>query len=545
MRLLIFILLALPCLAMAENVFRNGPADQRTSSFFRLASVSNGVSQEWGDEVELAGTGRTISEMTVYTFGDFSAPTGEEKIRIRFYNQDGNFVGTPGKQAPNTLIWDSGFMPMKPGWRAQRIPVPAIVVPDRFTWTASFEGVTGLPFNRAGLCYFGPPTIGTSENWLWRRNNDMSPWSYQATAWTNGSSAYGSLGVSFYADGPPSPEIFDTTLAETRGFRLIHNEEAGDDVVFEGESRYVVEASVEYVSEVDVPQGDEQARLRIYDRVSDDPFGAPGSMLYDSGFLSIDASPGARLFSVDPDMELPDDIIWTIEFAGVTQQPGDQIGIRARTGPNPGASVPTFWAKQSGTFSAFWFGDPTYDPVTWPNTDEGYNHIIANFSAKFVTGSPFQVIEHSPPPILTPGVPVSGAPEDLLISDDVRWHLRPGVVFSTAQPPVVMQLKFEAPSATASALRFTVESRATAGSIGQEIQVWDFVQEAWVSLETLNSIAFGGSPDLVKTLDLGDPQSRIGPQNEVRVRARWRAIGPVFAYPWNVGIDRAYLSYRP
>jgi hypothetical protein len=75
--------------------------------------------------------------------------------------------------------------------------------------------------------------------------------------------------------------------------------------------------------------------------------------------------------------------------------------------------------------------------------------------------------------------------------------------------------------------------------------VWDVLQQAWVTIETLTTIAFGGAPDLVRTVDLGDPASVIGPANEVRVRTRYKLNGPVFAYPWSVSLDRAYLSYRP
>ncbi|MEO7454271.1 MAG: hypothetical protein ABIV13_05865, partial [Fimbriimonadales bacterium] len=451
---------------------------------------------------------------------------------------------TPGKQSPSTLIWDSGFLPMKPGWRAQRIAVPSVVVPDRFTWTASFEGVTGLPFNRCGLCYFGPPTVGGSDNWLWRRTNDTSPWSYQVTGWSNGSSAYGSLGVSFWADGPPAPAVFDSTLAESRGFLLAPVVETGDDVVFEGEGRFVSTAQIEYASDLTTPEGDEFARLRIYGRVDNDPFGIPGNVLFDSGFTPIDATIGRHLFSAFPEMLLPDDIIWTVEFSGTTQQPGNSISLAARTDPNPGASVPTFWAKESGVLSPYWFGDPTYDPTTWPSNAEGYNNIVANFSAKFIAEDPATIIEHENP-VLSPGVSFTGSGADLFASDDVRWHFRPGVVFSSSLPPIALAMNFTLPTAAASSLRFTIESRATAGTVRQEIQVWNFVQQTWVSLEHLPSIAFGAAPDLLRTLDLGETTAIIGPLKEVKVRVRWRSSGPVFAYPWNVGVDRVYVRYRP
>jgi hypothetical protein len=493
----------------------------------------------------LAGVGRTITEMTVYTVGDFAAPTGDEKIRIRFYLQDGNFIGTPGRQSPSTMFWDSGFIGMKPGWRAQRIPVPSIVVPDRFTWTASFEGVTGLPLNRSGLCYFGPPTIGQSDIWLWRRNDDASPWSWQATNWSNGSSAYGSLGVSFWADGPPSPAVFDSTTAAARGFTLASESETGDDIVFEGAGRFFSTAQVEYVSDVTSPQGDEFARMRIYGRIANDPFGAPGSLLFDSGLVPIDVTIGGHLFSAFPEMILPDDVVWTVAFSGVTQQPGDRISLTARTDPNPGASVPTFWAKEGGNFTAFWFGDPTYDPTTWPSTGEGYNHIIANFGARFVAEEPATIIDHDDPPILSPGVSFTGGQADMRVSDDVRWQLRPGIVFTSTSPPIALAMSFTLPNATASSLRFTIESRASASTIREEIQVWNVAQKAWVSLQTLPSMAFGAAPDRVRTIDLGDPTPLIDPNQKLKVRVRWRLGGPVFVFPWNVGVDRVYVSYRP
>ena len=527
-----------------ENVYRNGPADQRTSSFFRLASVNNGVSAEWGDQVTLAGTGRALTEMCVYTFGDFVPPSGVEKIRIRLYRNDGPPVGAPPKDTPGTILWDSGFIVMKPGWRAQRISIPSIVVPDTFTWTASFSGTTGMPFNRAGLCYFGPPTIGSSGNHLWRRLDDTSPWNYFVTDWTNGSSAYGSLGATFWAGGPED-KIFDATLAETRGFRVTPTAEIGDDVIFEGEDRFISSATIEYVSEITSPQGDEKARVRIYSRDNTTSFGLPTTVLYDSGAQPIDATIGGHYLTVYPEMTLPDDVVWTVEFSGTSQTGTDKLTLPARTDPNPGASVPTFWYRETSGLTSYWFGDPTYDPTTWPSTDEGFNNIIGNFSAKFVADIPPIIVEHTNPPLLNPGIVFSGTSADLLISDDVRWVLRPGPVFSSSAPPIVIVFSHTLSDPQASSLRVTLESRVSANLIRQEIQFWNFNTNAWVLKDEVLAPPFGTQPDLVRTVDVGDPTSFVGPGNEVRVRTRWKAMGPVFAYPYNVALDREYISYRP
>lgn len=528
----------------AENVYRNGPADQATSSFFRLAGVAGGVSQEWGDEIKLAGVGRTITEMSVYTFGDFAIPTGSEAIRIRLYAPDGPPVGAPPESAPGTVLWDSGPVPMKAGWRAQRITVPSIVVPDQFIWTASFEGTTGAPFNRAGLCYFGPPTIGLSDAKVWRRSDDVSPWSYQTTNWTNGATAYGSFGAVFWADGPPAPVIFDSTTAPDRAYRVTPEAEIGDDAVFEGEARFLSDAVIEYVSEVNSPQGDERARVRIYDRDPLSPFGEPSALLFDSGRQPIDATLGGHFFTVYPEILVPDDVIWTIEFSGVTQLSGDALTIPARTDPNPGSSVPTFWFRDAGVMSAFWFGDPTYDPTTWPSTKEGFNNIIGNFSAKFVANIPPIIVEHVDPPTLAPGAIFSGTNLDLLASDNVYWTLLPGIVFNPAAPPIVVIFDHILADPTASSLRVTVESRASA-PISQEIAIWDHTGPGWTVIEVLPSVPLGGQPDLSRTLDVGLAAPYIGPSNEVRIRLRYRLNGPSASFPWRVSLDREYISYRP
>jgi len=528
----------------SENVYRNGPADQATSSIFRFATVTAGVSQEWGDEVTLGSSGHTITEMMVYTVGDFDPPVGSEQIRIRLYVPDGAPVGTPPLPSPGTVLWDSGPLAMKPGWRAQRIAVPDIVVPDTFVWTASFENVSGLPFNRAGLTYFGPPSKGASSDFVWRKNPGF-PWSYQVTTWTNGSTAYGSFGASFWADGPPGPEIFDSTQSPTRAFRVTPTTEIGDDVIFDGVERFVSVARIEYLSDIALPEGDEKACVRVYDRNNADPGGAPSTLLYDSGFQPIDVSVGGHLMSVYPEMTFPDDIIWTIEFSGVTQAAGDSLSIPARTDPFVGGSVPLFWSRDGSGLSEYWFGDPTYDPTSWPSTTQGYNNIIANFSALFSTDVPPTVVENTDPPTVLPGTVFSGTSANVLFSDNIRWVLRPGVVLSTSLPPIAVVYNHFLPVSAASSLRVTVESRASANRIHQQIQIWDFLNPGWDTFDLVPALPYSSQPDLVRTVDFGDPTPYIGPGNEVRVRTRYRANGPVLQYPWSVSIDREYVTFRP
>ena len=48
-----------------------------------------------------------------------------------------------------------------------------IVVPDDFTWTVQFGGMTGKAANEAGLIFRDPPTVGSSFDGIWLRKNEI------------------------------------------------------------------------------------------------------------------------------------------------------------------------------------------------------------------------------------------------------------------------------------------------------------------------------------------------------------------------------------
>jgi hypothetical protein len=120
---------------------------------------SLGRPTEFGDEVVLAGTSRLVTRFVFEYFGDF-VDLGNKQARVRFYANDG-----PGPVlAPRTLLWDSGpfIIPKTPNTsRAEvRLNVANIEVPNNFTWTVEFIGLTQLPGDRAELIVIDPPTIG-------------------------------------------------------------------------------------------------------------------------------------------------------------------------------------------------------------------------------------------------------------------------------------------------------------------------------------------------------------------------------------------------
>jgi len=150
--------------AQAEIVYNN------TSN--RLG-LSYGSPFEFGDQVILSGTSRMVSGFTFEYFGtNFS---GNETAKVRFYKNDGPV--SQNQATPGTLIWDSESFPIvatpEAGftltWDKASITFNSrpVVVPDTFTWTVEFGGITTGEF--AGANLYSPPTVGNGFTSFWEK----------------------------------------------------------------------------------------------------------------------------------------------------------------------------------------------------------------------------------------------------------------------------------------------------------------------------------------------------------------------------------------
>lgn len=139
------------------------------------------------------------------------------------------------------------------------------------------------------------------------------------------------------------------------------------------------------------------------------------------------------------------------------------------------------------------------------------------------------------------GLVVAGTPQDLVASDDSRLVLRPGIVFSTSEAPIQLRLRARAPTASPRLLEFVLESRANQGNIGQRIFLFNFKANTYedVHMSTL------ATSDMTVTLSYsGNPSRFIDPATQrIEALVTYRAVGPVFSYPWLVGIDQAYWRF--
>jgi hypothetical protein len=133
---------------------------------------------EFGDEVILAGTARIVTEIQIEYFAQFT-PNGTQLGRVRFYANTGPFWrGNPDYPTPaSPPLYEQTFA-LATNYQVAVIEVPNVRVPDDFTWTVQFLGISQSSTNdRAGLLRYDPPTIGQSFEDFWELLPPPDGWS--------------------------------------------------------------------------------------------------------------------------------------------------------------------------------------------------------------------------------------------------------------------------------------------------------------------------------------------------------------------------------
>ena len=173
-------------------------------------NIFNPGASEVGDEVILGGTDRVGETFRFEYYGNnFS---GNETVQIRFYQNDGPLY-------PNTVFFDSGVqtlpIPLDPSGRntlQYDLLGSNITLPDDFTWSVQFVGVTSG--ETAGLSLYNPPTTG---------NNYDDYWLYNGSAWVLSAATNGTpinFGASITAIPEPSSYML-AILGGLCGFALV------------------------------------------------------------------------------------------------------------------------------------------------------------------------------------------------------------------------------------------------------------------------------------------------------------------------------------
>ncbi len=169
---------------------------------------------------------------------------------------------------------------------------------------------------------------------------------------------------------------------------------------------------------------------------------------------------------------------------------------------------------------------------------KGLNSATGNTEALRWVSHPIQTITASSTS-LAPGIVISGTPADMFTSNDVYYVLRPGIVLSSSQSPIVLVLSGHGPGGNVSTLNMVVESHADQANIRQTIEVYNFDTPSY---EMLDQSALLTS-DRSREFPIASPSAHIGPGHEVRTRLSYKAVGPILSYPWRVSIDEATWRY--
>lgn len=130
---------------------------------------------EYGDEVILGGTARAITEIQIEYYANFTVQ-GDELGVVRFYSNTGPTWGTnlDYHLPAEPPLFEQTFQ-LAQGYQVAVVSVPNVVVPDSFTWTVKFLGISqNGTTDRAGLLFYGSdtvkPTVGASYDDFWQRS---------------------------------------------------------------------------------------------------------------------------------------------------------------------------------------------------------------------------------------------------------------------------------------------------------------------------------------------------------------------------------------
>jgi hypothetical protein len=158
-------LCSLPSLCFSAVVYDN------TATDLNLRYSPPTPTSEFGDEISLAGTDRTLSQFQ-FSYFFTGATVSAQTWTLRFYANDGT------TNSPGTVLYNGDPRPVTlSGFNTETITFPLssnlVTVPDTFTWTVQFSN---LAAGESGdLLVYGPPNVGSSFNDFWQK--DAGAWS--------------------------------------------------------------------------------------------------------------------------------------------------------------------------------------------------------------------------------------------------------------------------------------------------------------------------------------------------------------------------------
>jgi hypothetical protein len=121
--------------------------------------------REFGDELILTNTARTLTDIWFYYYGEFT-PDGDETFKVRIYANEKQY--DLFRKEPTRVLYESGWIPLNRGYISQHLPGFSAPLENLVTFTIETRGLAA--HEKVGLLLYGPIGVGRSFNELWRRN---------------------------------------------------------------------------------------------------------------------------------------------------------------------------------------------------------------------------------------------------------------------------------------------------------------------------------------------------------------------------------------
>lgn len=134
------------------------------------------------------------------------------------------------------------------------------------------------------------------------------------------------------------------------------------------------------------------------------------------------------------------------------------------------------------------------------------------------------------------GIVLSGGLQELRQSDDQRLVIRPGIVFSTTEAPIQLEVLGTAPQGSVTELKFVVEAHVNQGNIQQRIALYNYQTNAYEQLDARAGTTTDSIVEVTVATNAGrfiEPNTR-----EMKSKVSYITTGPVFSYPWQARVDQ-------
>jgi hypothetical protein len=319
---------------------------------------------EYGDQLDLEGSGRRLRQIAFEYFGQF-AEGGDERVKVRLYTNETPYDRY--RKGPTTLLYESDWIPIRPGYNSQFISGLNVVLPQyTVTFTVEFSGIA--EDEAAGLLFYDPPTVGYSFNEIWLRGarGNWVPVLYS----TSDPFKRASVGLRLFAESDALADQRNTTADLQLAMRDRRNA-----------WRFAQTFSPEVSGRLDhvilsMRFTNNPARIRILDTVGQ----APGPNVLGSATLPRGAGDPQSLYFTDQAIYLKAGATYAIEWsttAGLTSVPSYLI---------PASRDPYRRGE-------LWLRNEVSGPwVRASENQDGWTHLDACFETFIVSSEPFTVM---------------------------------------------------------------------------------------------------------------------------------------------------------